>query len=175
MGSLNVGRVSRAKRELSVSVYSGGCATIRCVTLALLLLSLVHVLGCKSKGRTRPVGFMRLGSVLELAQSEETFLSQERILLRYDSRGFSAMSTSCTYDLSPLTRVSEQGGRRWRSSYSGSGYDDKGHVIEGPSKVNLPFYELKIDQGRYGGPADTLYVEIGSEKPEDWRLPFAIP
>lgn len=136
------------------------------------IATLLICTACDTSGRKRPIGYVRLGPAAELAQRPETFFSEARVLLRYDDRGFSAMSTSCTYDLSALTRVSDGPTKRWLSSYSSSAYDDQGRVLAGPAKSNLPFYELKMAAGTYGGVPDTLFVEIGMETESSWRLPF---
>lgn len=139
------------------------------------LALLVTGSGCDRGGKKRPIGFIRLGPAAELAEQGETFISEARILVRYDQGGFSAMSTACTYDLSALTKVGYEGSKRWVSSYSTSSYDEAGKVLKGPARVNLPFYRLQLAAGRYGGPADTLFVEVGAETDPEWRLPWASP
>lgn len=142
------------------------------------LLSIVAMLvcvACDTTTRKRPIGYVRLGPAVELAQRPETIFSEARVLLRYDGQGFSAMSTACTHDLSALTRVGDGSTKRWVSSYSSSAYDDQGRVLVGPAKSNLPFYELKMAAGTYGGEPDTLFVEIGIETESSWRLAFEPP
>ena len=96
------------------------------------------------------------------------------MVVRHDEHGFSAMSTDCTHDLSPLTRKVTPGGEVWVSSYTASSYDSKGHVLSGPAKANLPYFKLKLDSGTYGGPLNTLYAEVGEERSEEWRLEVPI-
>ena len=116
---------------------------------------------------------MRLGTLQELASSE-TYLPDQRLLVRRDEKGFSVMSTVCTFDLTPLNRAEGGAGGEdsvtWRSSYSESEYSYEGKVIHGPSKNNLPYYNIKIDTAVYGGVKDTLYAEVGSERDPSWRF-----
>jgi hypothetical protein len=139
-----------------------------------LIVGLICVLflGCQTSGMKRPSGYFRLGQVEVLAQSAETHFSDYKILLRRDSRGFSAMSTACTYDLTPLMRVGATGVEHWRSSHTESEYSNEGQVTHGPAKAPLPYYFLRIAPGEYGGKADTLYVEVGATRPAEWRLPI---
>jgi nitrite reductase/ring-hydroxylating ferredoxin subunit len=124
---------------------------------------------CNKRSIERPVGYFKLGRLEDLAK-DETYFSDLKILLRHDQGGFYAMSTACTYDGAPLTRVTTGGDERWESSYTASVYDARGHVLHGPTEVNLPYYNLKADSGVYGGPVDTLYVQVGVPRPEEWRL-----
>ena len=98
----------------------------------------------------------------------ETYLPNYGIMIRYDAGGFSAMSTYCTHDISPLKRTNDG----WNSSYSTSQYSPDGQVKQGPAKGALPYYELRIDQGVAGGPVDTIYIEVGRERPATWRYPW---
>jgi hypothetical protein len=166
-----VGALSRPLDSLKGRWFYWG-AGLLCVVCSCVLFMCT---GCNSGGMKRPVGFVRLGPAAELAQRPETFFSEARVLVRYDGRGFSAMSTACTQDLSALTRIGDGPRRRWVSSLSSSAYDDEGRVIAGPTKAHLPFYELKLAAGTYGGVPDTLFVEIGMETESAWRLPFGLP
>lgn len=83
------------------------------------------------------------------------------------------MSTSCTYDLTELRREVTSQGEFWVSEETSSRYDANGKVISGPAVADLPYYEMKLDVSKIGGPPDTLYVIIGSERSPDWR--FTIP
>jgi hypothetical protein len=141
------------------------------VWLLIAVLSL-SLFGCQAGEMRRPPGYFRLGLVDSLARSSETHFSDYKILLRRDSKGFFAMSTACTYDLTPLMRVGQSGAERWRSSYSESEYSNDGEVLHGPAKAALPYYVLRIAPGEYGGKADTLYVEVGVTRAKEWRLPL---
>ncbi len=112
---------------------------------------------------------MKLGKISDLATSE-SYLPDLRLVVRMDDNGFSVMSTVCTHDLTPLTRIDEGGKVVWRSSYSESSYSYDGDVLHGPSKAPLPYYNLKIDSSVYGGPKDALYAEVGVERPKNWRF-----
>lgn len=135
-----------------------------------LLLFLFFPSACDVTSKKRAVGYFRLGLAFAL-KSPETYFPDSKILLRYDSKGFNAMSTACTYDLSPLMKKREGSKEVWVSSETESKYDDTGNVLHGPAMTRLPFYELKLDSAVYGGPADTLYVHVGSEVDPEYRLP----
>ena len=141
--------------------------------LLLLTLSLL-IVGCKPSHRDRPYGYLKLGPIKNYL-APETFLSEDRFLIRHDENGFSAMSTLCTYDLSPLHESKSASGKSiWVSKFNPSSYSHEGKVIAGPTIKDLPYYELKLDSATYGGGADTLYVLIGEEKPATWRLPVKL-
>ena len=127
------------------------------------------ILACNSSGMKRPYGFMRLGTLEELSSSE-TYLPDQRLMVRRDANGFSVMSTTCTFDLTPLTRSEQVDSITWRSSYTESEYAYNGEVKRGPTKHALPYYNIKIDAAVYGGVKDTLYAEVGTERDETWRF-----
>jgi hypothetical protein len=140
--------------------------------IAGIVLVAVVAAACDSSVKRRPYGNIKLGLAAELGQHPETFFSEARILLRYRDGGFSAMSTTCTYDLSALTRVNDGTTKRWLSSYTSSAYDDEGRVLSGPTRAALPFYRMRLAAGTYGGTPDTLFVEVGQEVDQNWRLPW---
>ena len=143
---------------------SGPQLKLFCVlSLALMLLS------CWPEGRTRPYGDVHLGKIADLAVPE-TRLPLHNLIVRFDSAGFSAMSTMCTYDLTPLKFELRDGREILVSEYSTSTYDLQGHVLTGPAKLPLPYYQLTFASSVYGGPVDSLYAKIGYEVPEGWRL-----
>ena len=135
-------------------------------------MALLVLLGaCLGGPQRRPAGFLNLGKVAELAGKEESFFSDLKIFLRRDAGGFFAMSTACTYDLSPLFLAQVGAQRVWRSQRTESMYALDGTVLHGPTKHPLPFYKLEMAPGLVGGPRDTLFVEVGIERPSSWRLP----
>ncbi|MBN8551203.1 MAG: hypothetical protein J0M12_17960 [Deltaproteobacteria bacterium] len=134
----------------------------------LILLGLLSA--CEPAVRDRPFGDLRLGLAKDLL-GDWNFLEQDAILLRRDARGWYAMSTMCTKDLSMLVLQGSSGEQILASRYTTSRYAIDGKVLSGPAVKDLPYYELSLDQGTYGGAKDTLYVRIGKEKPKDWRLP----
>ena len=136
------------------------------VLLAFLLL---FFSACDFTTKKRAVGYFRLGIAFAL-KAPETYFPESKVLLRYDQKGFSAMSTECTYDLSPLIRKQENGKVVWISTETESKYDEQGLVLHGPTKTRLPFYKLKLDSAVYGGPADTLYVHVGYEVDPEFRV-----
>ena len=125
--------------------------------------------GCETSVRKRPPGYLKLGKVSDFLVPESK-LNQQKLILRYDAKGFSVMSTMCTHDLTYLVRKNINGRDLLVSEYTSSQYDMTGGVVSGPAVGNLPYYELKIEPGVYGGPKDTLYVYVGKEVPSDWRL-----
>lgn len=140
--------------------------------LLITVLSLLVLVGCEQEGRKRPFGYLKIGAAKEYLKPE-TYLPEMRLLVRYDeATGFSVMSTMCTHDLSPLTLTRNSTGEEiFVSQYSESKYRKDGSVLNGPAMSPLPFYKVELKEGSYGGPADTLYVAVGSEVPASWRLP----
>jgi len=136
-------------------------------------LFLSFSLGCKDQGRERPYGYSRLGNINDLPIGEK-YLPQALIYLRRDEKGFSAMSTLCTFDLSKLHLKSIKQGQKeveiWVSKFNQSQYAKNGDVLKSPSKHSLPYYQLEIAAGGAGSAADTLYVKIGSQVSKEWRL-----
>lgn len=112
---------------------------------------------------------VRLGLVADLKRPE-SFISDQAVLVRYDSSGFSVMSLMCSYDLSILKVALRDGRQILTSPNSESSYELDGTILTGPTKFPLPYYELEIAPGVNGGPADTLYAKISVEKPKQWRL-----
>lgn len=145
-------------------------AAFRIIRLSALLILCGLLFACEPSVRDRPFGDIRLGMAKELL-APSSFLDKAVVLLRRDERGWYAMSTMCTKDASILVRRDGPGGVVLASQYTSSTYDLEGKVLSGPAVKNLPYYELTLDQGTYGGPRDTLYVHIGVEKDAGWRLP----
>ncbi len=137
--------------------------------LFLICFSALLLVACNPKERERPFGDLRLGSITQLI-ADEMFLKDARLLLMRDARGWSIMSTLCTYDLSPLIPERRPEGVYWHSQYTKSHYDPQGNVLSGPSQAPLPRYKLYLEAGKYGGAPDTLYVLIGEKVTQDWRL-----
>jgi len=140
------------------------------LTIAGIALCLIHS-GCQSSVRKRPPGWLKLGKASEYTQAE-TYLPEKRLLLRKDERGFSVMSTECTHDLSGLVPKKTDHGVVFFSEYSDSQYAEDGKVLHGPAVADLPYFELRLDESVYGGPKDSLYVQIDKEVPKEWRLPY---
>lgn len=135
---------------------------------SLLLFLLVTLIACDSPQR-RPPGYFRLGKISDL-RIPEKYIANDKLFVRFDGKGFSVMSTACTYDLSALVRVQRGDHYQWESSYTASKYADDGHVISGPAKFDLPFYKIDIDASAYGGKPDTLFAEVGDEEGRDYRF-----
>lgn len=142
---------------------------IRGIGTLILCLTCLSVLSCEIKERKRPYGLANLGKISDL-QRPESFLSEQGLLLRFDDKGFSAMSLLCSYDLAPL-QVKQVGDKQILvSQHSASSYSLDGSILSGPTTHSLPYYELVAASGVYNGPIDTLFAKIGSPKSNDWKL-----
>jgi len=151
------------------AMIKGFIPSLRWVVSLSLIFTVFFLVSCRSAGRQRPFGVFRLGKVAE-HQGPQTFFPEFGLLLRRDEGGFYLMSTYCTYDLSPLTFKPGPGGGIFASSTTTSTYDFDGHVLSGPAKADLPYYELRLDSSVYGGPKDALYAYVGQVRPKNWRL-----
>lgn len=137
---------------------------------ALLLCTVLFFVGCESGVERRPFGYLRLGSIGAF-QEPMKYLPNDAIVLRRDSGGFSAMSTLCTFDLSPLRLERGPGGEIYlQSTVTKSRYAIDGKVIDGPAKAPLPYFFLELAVDDVGRAPDTLYVKIGKEVEPSWRL-----
>jgi len=133
-------------------------------TLALFLL-----IACTPEVMTRPVGYVRLGPVADFTDPEH-HLEELRLLLRRDERGFSVMSTMCTRDLSTLRTRIVNNKKVWYSDFSGSLYNNEGHVLENSAAGSLPYFKLVLYPSAPGKDRDTLFARIGTEVAQDWRF-----
>ena len=143
-----------------------GCYAGRRIWLYALAVLFCGAIGCEQK---RPPGFLWIGKIAVIAQ-KSGFLEDKQIYLHRDERGLAAMSTLCSHDLSKLYVKKVDGREILVSEFNDSQYDLWGHVLRGPATKELPFYRLRADAEEYGGPIDSLYVEIGKEVGRDWRL-----
>lgn len=148
------------------SILSEKLFSVKRLLCCVALLSVVLLSACEKK---RPPGYLNIGKVSEIA-SQSVFLQDKQIFLHRDQRGVSVMSTLCSYDLSPLRLIVENGREVLVSDYSASRYDVQGNVLAGPAERPLPYYSARLDSGVYGGPLDTIYVQIGTEVDRGWRL-----
>lgn len=152
------------------SLHSARIGRITRCCVASVVLALSVLCGCDVGTKHRPPGLFKLGRASELQKAPLTVFSEIKIAVRHDAGGFSAMSTACTYDLSPLVRVGAGESEHWRSMYTTSEYALDGTVRRGPARSNLPYYEVRLAAGEYGGTPDTLFVVVGVERPPEWRL-----
>jgi hypothetical protein len=146
------------------------------IKILVLLPLLIEISGCSDSGQKRPFGVLRLGKIEDFNQAQ-TFFEVERILLRLDERGWSAMSTLSPLDLSPLIIVKKGTSLLFQSEDQNLEFDSLGVLIKGePKALYLPFYLLDRgvsgDNG-VGGPVDSLYVRVGKEVSSNWRLPIS--
>jgi nitrite reductase/ring-hydroxylating ferredoxin subunit len=135
--------------------------------IACILGSLV---GCKSDLK-RPYGFVRVGKV-DSFNLGQTWLKQFRLVVNRDKLGIFVMSTECTFDGTPLNLITVDDSFILKSSYSDSSYSNFGKVLTGPAKSDLPYYKTLQAAEKLGGAIDTLYVVIGSEVGEKWRMSY---
>lgn len=142
---------------------------VRHLWVAAVCCAVISLLGC-SEGLKRPPGYLRIGHVSGLVGKARN-LEEFDLIVRRDEGGLSAMSTQCTYDLSPLLLRRVDGKLVLVSQYSSSTYDIDGRVLSGPARVDLPYYELRFEAELYGGPRNTIYVQLGREVGPSWRLP----
>ena len=133
------------------------------------LVLLVSLVACEPSAIDRPYGDLRLGKLQDL-ETDEIYFKDLRLLLRKDAKGFYVMSLMCTKDLSTLVPKTVNGRQLLVSSFTASTYDLDGKVVTGPAVTNLPYYELFVDEGQFGGPKDTLYARVGPDKGLNWRL-----
>lgn len=137
---------------------------------AFTILLLGMLAGCSPDVRERPPGYIRLAPVWELTRPE-TVVERSAVVVRYDERGFSVMSTLSTYDLSRLERKHVGDGWRWVSRYDESEFADDGTVLKGPAVAPLPYYELTVDLGGVESTQpETLYARLGSKRPASYRF-----
>ena len=146
----------------------------RTTALPLFFACLFLLPSCRSSVQKRPWGYIKLGKTSDFNR-DETYLPDDRLIVRRDDKGLFVMSTASTYDLTGLRRQDSNGSEVWVSEEDTSRFDRFGKVISGPAVADLPFYEMKVDVSEVGGPADTVYAIIGSEKSSDWRLKAPTP
>lgn len=139
--------------------------------LLIFTLGLISLFSGCERHQRRPYVYLRVGKIHDFKQ-QETYLPDLRLVIFKDEKGFSAMSTDCTYDLTPLKRIEEGGVVLYSSTYTTSQYTRDGEVKQGPTKFPLPRYKLEYASTLYGGVFDSLYVFIGDEVSKDWRLGF---
>jgi hypothetical protein len=166
-----VGSVGETLGDLVKRPLVGTARNIWTCTCFLFLLLLTFT-SCGSRHLHRPPQIMRVGPVATFLDSSETYLPDLRILVRVDDRGISVMSTECTVDLSPLELVEDGENRIFRSRFSAARYSLSGEVLSPPAIAPLPYFKARLAEGVWGGPKDTLFVEIGlqNEVNSDWRL-----
>lgn len=122
--------------------------------------------GCQRAPKAPPPPHrIRLGELIKF-NATETVLFVERLLIKRDNRGLSAMSLVCTHQ-SCMVRNDETTGGKFICPCHGSQFNTDGQVEAGPANRDLPWYELELDSER------TLWAWIGKEVSSEWRLPDA--
>lgn len=132
----------------------------------------ILALGCTDRPMKRPIGVLDLGDYRQFTEPF-TYRPDQQLVVWRDGRGFSIMSTECTYDLALLDLApGPSGALEFTSKFSTSRYTQGGKVLNGPAKFPLPFYRARYDEAVLGGPKTSIYVDIPDEVSESWRLPF---
>lgn len=105
-----------------------------------------------------------LGSLSRFS-SAATSLPLERLLIRRDRGGLSAMSLVCTHQTCLVNAATETPQQELLCPCHGSRFTSGGKVIAGPARRDLPYYELSLDSDQ------NLWVLLGKEVSSEWRLP----
>lgn len=122
--------------------------------------------GCRrSSSEPVPARKIKLGPVNKFSAAE-TALFIERILVKRDANGLSAMSLVCTHQAC-MVRNDDLSSRHFLCPCHGSRFNERGEVQSGPASKDLPWIELEIDQEK------NLWALFGKEVTPDWRLPGA--
>ena len=103
-----------------------------------------------------------LGPIEKLSEGDTAF-SMERVLLRKQGRGLSAMSLVCPHQHCLVNRT-HQG---FVCPCHGSRFEAQGKVTQGPSLENLPWYRVSLS------PTGEVFVHLSEPVSADWR--FEIP
>ena len=102
----------------------------------------------------------RVGKPQDFPAGTERYFEQERVLLRADGRGLSALSMVCTH---LGCTVGKNGDGGFLCPCHGSRYRDDGSVISGPAPRRLRAFEIVAD------PSGWLIVDAAREVPASTR------
>lgn len=117
------------------------------------------VVGC-TKPQQQPTHLrISLGS-LEQFSGPEVVRELERVFVRRDAQGWSALSLKCTHQGCLVLPESASG---LRCPCHGALFSWAGEVLTGPPPRALPFLRLSIDAGE-------LFLHPSEEVSRDWRL-----
>ncbi len=135
----------------------------------LLALSGCAILdGCElPRQKPPPPRKVQLGPISKFS-APATYLMIERLLIRRDRNGYSAMSLVCTHQTC-LVAAAVDGEHELLCPCHGSRFSGTGKVIQGPARRDLPYYELSVDEQQ------NLSVFIGKEVTAEWRLHDVAP
>ena len=116
--------------------------------------------GCKPP-YSRPAAELNLGPVKDLLSTKQ-HIAKRKILVIRDDNGWAALSTSCNYEGCDLTFQDET----LLCPCCRSLYDHSGHLLRGPSKSSLSWYEVTYRDGN-------LWANSG--KPVEEKTRFTTP
>ena len=124
--------------------------------------------GCEAPSDApTPIRRVRLGSLGEFtAPSRILFL--ERVLVRRDERGISAMSLTCTHQSCMVQKQSSENDE-YLCPCHGSRFDPSGKLLQGPAQRDLPWLPLEIDN------TQQIWATFGSPVTSEWRLSIPAP
>lgn len=103
----------------------------------------------------------RIGRATDFPPGTERYFEVERVLVRADARGLSALSFVCTHLGCTVAKAPE--GKGFVCPCHGSRYRDDGAVIAGPAPRALRSLAVTTD------PSGWLLVDAGQEVPADSR------
>lgn len=111
--------------------------------MATLLLAPVgvYLAGCE-KRYVRPAGDHNLGAPQDLLYSKQIVRDRQMLVMR-DDRGWAAMSIQCAYEGCELSYQDQ----RFLCLCCNSVYDHNGKVLKGPSKYDLPYFQIRFVEG----------------------------
>lgn len=114
--------------------------------------------GCKSKRFIRPPGEHDLGEIGSLLFARQHIADRAMLVYR-DERGWSCLSTRCTYDGCDLTYQDQN----FFCSCCNSHFTHEGRVLTGPAEHPLPYFEMRFKDNH-------LYALAGNEVAPDYRF-----
>ena len=132
--------------------------------LAALTASSLLVSCQKGQDGATPLRRIKLGEMSRFG-APETVLFVERLLIRRDHIGLSAMSLVCTHQ-SCMVHADRNSSGSFLCPCHGSRFSSSGKVETGPANRDLPWIELEVD------PQKNLWALFGKQVSPDWRLPY---
>jgi cytochrome b6-f complex iron-sulfur subunit len=119
--------------------------------------------GCKASSHApAPVRRVRIGFLRDFTDPQR-ILFLERILVRRDVNGLSALSLTCTHQ-SCMVKTLDSEQKDYVCPCHGSRFDSSGKVIQGPAEKDLPWLLLDLDD------IQQVWATFGKPVTEEWRL-----
>ena len=112
-----------------------------------------------------PIRRVRLGLLRDFT-APQRILFLERVLVRRDQQGLSALSLTCTHQ-SCMVQMPESIQDEYLCPCHGSRFDQSGKVLKGPAERDLPWLTLDLDSQQQ------VWATFGKPVTMDWRL--AVP